>query len=476
LDISVGNYRLSGLQQISVVLGKNGCGKSTLLRTFDEAKKAAGYVQYVTPERGGELVYDGGVDSARQNPSWLSEVRRRNSTNNFRQLSVSEFRRLETLVLRKIESDPKTRADLTQTFESTLALINDLLDQVQIVRHDVSFKVASKKSGEDRSPNTLSSGESELISLAIEILAFSYMSQSAEYKDKENWLLFDEPDVHLHPDLQFKLMKLLVSAEKEGRFRTLICTHSTAILGALADERADVSVAFMRAGQKELKFQHVTNALTDILPVFGAHPLSNVFAQRPILLVEGEDDHRVWQQAVRTSEGRIRVWPCHAGDIQSLNEYEQRSADIIGAVYDNARAYSLRDRDESPYEINDLGPVIRARLECRAAENLIVSDDVLTVLGGDWNTLVQELDRWLQQNPTHKLNLSGEAWKQSGWNRKDADIKELRNLIPALLGSSKPWEVAVGQGIAWLKTSSFTGPNCLLAFLGPKVVTALSLR
>ena len=58
----------------------------------------------------------------------------------------------------------------------------------------------------------ISSGESVLISLAIECLIFckEYVS------DKQNILLLDEPDVHLHPDLQFKLMQFLQKLVEEG--------------------------------------------------------------------------------------------------------------------------------------------------------------------------------------------------------------------------------------------------------------------
>ena len=106
----------------------------------------------------------------------------------------------------------------------------------------------------------------------------------------------------------------------------------------------------------------------------------------PLLLVEGEDDVRIWQQSVRSSFGRIAVWPTAAGDIQSLDKYEKTAADVIGAVYDNALAFSLRDRDELPYEIGDITHVVRMRLFCRSAENLIFSDDVLASLGLTWPT------------------------------------------------------------------------------------------
>ena len=131
MDIVADGKGLKNLTKINVLIGKNGSGKSTLLRHFDARKNKLpniGTVRYVTPERGGELVYEGGVETnVLQNPGWGDDVRRKNRFYNFQPLSIAEFRRLENLVLRKIESDPQARSDLDFTFETTLASINELL-------------------------------------------------------------------------------------------------------------------------------------------------------------------------------------------------------------------------------------------------------------------------------------------------------------------------------------------------------------
>ena len=62
--------------------------------------------------------------------------------------------------------------------------------------------------------NDISSGESELISLGIEFLVFGEELQA----EKDNWLLIDEPDVHLHPDLQARLVRFLEKLVKEKAF------------------------------------------------------------------------------------------------------------------------------------------------------------------------------------------------------------------------------------------------------------------
>lgn len=479
MKIQITNQTVSNVGRLNILLGKNGSGKSTLLRRLEQEKDSlpdVSFARYITPERGGDLVYQGHLETnIAQNPNWGDEVRRNNRYDNFRQLSVTEFRRLESLVLRKIEKDIVTRQDLNFSFETTLELINSLLDQVRIVRADNSgFEILSKKGEQKRTPTTLSSGESELISLAIEILSFTYRAET--YSGKRSYLFLDEPDAHLHPDLQERLISLLVKAIEGKDVVVIIATHSTAILGALSDN-PDARVAFVTSGQTEFSFSSISDALRSILPIFGAHPLSNVFNKKPILLVEGEDDERIWQQAVRTSQGKLNVWPCPTGDIQSLATYEDQVDDISKAIYENAKAYSLRDRDGSPYEIDDKPVVKRMRLFCRAAENLILTDDVLESLGTDWDRMKTAIEDWLVKFPDHQQYEAMNAFKNTGYNRLETDLKAVRNVLMMLAGSQKAWEVVVGQAIAALLVKSTpSSEHSLTRYLGPKLIEALNLK
>ena len=65
IDLGDGN-RICGYGDINVILGKNGSGKSTLLRLLDT--KLSGdscCIRYITPERGGQLIYDGSIEANR---------------------------------------------------------------------------------------------------------------------------------------------------------------------------------------------------------------------------------------------------------------------------------------------------------------------------------------------------------------------------------------------------------------------------
>jgi len=474
MDIeNVGGFTLRNIAAVNVVLGKNGCGKSYLLRQLEQTLRGRpeyGLVRYLSPERGGLLQYEAGIEqNVTANVNWLADSRRQNQASQFRQQSAAQFRRLETFILRDIEKKPDLRADPKVTFDTTVGRINSLLERVCIQRSDPAFLIVELRSANTVQPQQISSGESELISLSIECLMFQRECRA----DKPNLLLFDEPDVHLHPDLQARFARFLLNQFDPATCAIIIATHSTALLSALSHNH-NTHVAFMHYGDAEITFSPISDAHRRVLPVFGAHPLSNVFNEAPVLLVEGDDDERVWQQAIRSSQGRIRAYPCAVDGVDQLNTYETEVSKIIQAVYDNAVGYSIRDRDDKPEDIEDIPPIRRMRLSCRSAENLLLSDEVLMTLGTTWETVRERIDRWLADNPVHPHYDMMRAFSEAGYDRKQADMKELRNDLVALLGTNKPWEVLVGQVIASIVGDQPSqSPTSLSGFLGSRVVSEL---
>ena len=396
---------------------------------------------------------------------WLSDTRRHNQAQQFRQQSAAQFRRLELLFLREMESTPALRADPAVMFNNVLDRINGLLDRVRLERGDPSFKLIDRKSNAVVTPQDISSGESELISLGMECLVF----ERECVPGKANFLLIDEPDVHLHPDLQARFARFIEDLAASSKFSLFIATHSTALLGAMSED-SDTRLAFMRSGDVDITFSPVGDTHRKVLPVFGAHPLSNVFNQAPVLLIEGEDDERIWQQAVRSAQHALKIYPCSVEGTSGLGPFEEEVAKILESVYDSAIGYSLRDRDLGQSEIDDLGPVKRMRLHCRSAENLLLTREVLDQLGLSWETLVTRIEEWLEKNTGHPHYAAMRAFQESGFDRLTADLKDVRNDLVGLMGSNKPWEVLVGQSIARLVGKpKTTDPHSLAAFLGARV-------
>jgi energy-coupling factor transporter ATP-binding protein EcfA2 len=165
-----------GLRTLNVLLGKNGCGKSTVLKQLevlgDLSSGSWGLRRYITPERGGVLVLEPNIERHMiQDTGWMASSRRANAQAQFRQQSIAQYRRLELSVLREFQESQEVK------FQTHIDRINSLLENIEIRTPgnttDASFKIYSRTSGGEVDANVISSGESELISLAIECLVYA---------------------------------------------------------------------------------------------------------------------------------------------------------------------------------------------------------------------------------------------------------------------------------------------------------------
>src|SRR5260221_510976 len=204
----LGGFAVRNLGHLNVVMGKNGCGKSTVLKQFDQGiggRPGVGKVRYISPERAGFLVYEAGIDQTMaQNAQWMANNRRNNQSANFKQQSVTLFRQFELRTLRSIEREQFEPGYSPRTFEGEIIKINCLLERVRIERAESGgFKIVELDTGRDAAANEISSGESELIALAIDVLTFASEADT----ELTNFLLIDEPDVNLHPDVQDRLAR-----------------------------------------------------------------------------------------------------------------------------------------------------------------------------------------------------------------------------------------------------------------------------
>lgn len=452
--------------RFTLFLGRNGSGKSTHLRTLDSKPQLN--TKYISPERGGTLKYDPNVDqNISNNVDWLANTRRANRFDQFRQQSAAQFRNLEVLVLREIEQDVEIRSNHEIKFDSTLEKINKLLPNINLRRADKGFEITSIDD-QPISEEEISSGEAELIALCIEVLVF------ARSETANKILLLDEPDVHLHPDLQQKLIDFVKASANEFNFKVVIATHSTAIIGAFGSN-ADLRIApVLTKDQSDFQYFEYDPICHEILPIFGAHPLSSQFNKSPALLLEGEDDKRVFDQIVRSGNGDFCFSACVVGTVNQLNQWETWLSNYLPVIYDDPKGFSLRDLDDAPdAAIEDLGCVTRMRLSCYAIENLLLTDECFDVCGLTSEGFLQRIIKWKAENPDHQAADEISALIEHFDDRRILNIKQTRNVLVAVLEVAKPWEVLVGQVIAGRIRVPNDSPNSIHRYLGEKVVVSL---
>lgn len=472
---------LTNLNNINIIMGRNGTGKSRFLRDIEaisSQNKQQFYVRYVSPERAGSFKRDGNIlTNMSNNPDWLRQTRAVNQATNFKSASAMLFREAETLYLRRLVNTPEIRMDPTRNFETDrLSKVNQLLTNISLEMGNADFEFRSLTDGQIVGPDDISSGESEAVSLATEILYFFDTIEPAKF----NILLLDEPDVHLHPDLQARLGKLIIAMLDEFKshaesIAVCLSTHSSPLVCALADSPY-VSIGTKSFTVDTVELKPASAELRKVAPFFG-HPLSLSLSEDAALILEGEDDERVWQQAARTSQGRIKVFPVLAGSVDQQGELETFCVDLLATLYDNPVAFSLRDGDgvvDQPLEHRP--PIKRYRLQCYAIENALLTDPCLALMGATWEDFVAAATKWVEDHPEHPDRPLIDELVGSNDRLRHKKIKKIRQLVCTLLDCKKPWEVVVGQTIASLTNDDLTDSNMLVVFLGAEMVSDVIFR
>lgn len=472
---------LKNLNNINVVMGRNGAGKSRFLRDIEasiSSNKQSFYIKYVSPERAGSFKRNGNIlTNMSDDPEWLRNTRAMNQASDFKAASAMLFREAETIYLRRLASTPEIRMDSARNFETDrLSKINQLLTNISLEMGNSDFEFRSLADGSIVSPSEISSGESEVVALAAEILYFFDTIEPTKF----NVLLLDEPDVHLHPDLQARLGKLIIAMLDEFKkysdsIAICISTHSSPLVCSLADSHY-VSIGTKSFSVDVVELKPTSAELRKAAPFFG-HPLSLSLNEDAALILEGEDDERVWQQAARTSQGRIKVFPVLAGSVDQQSDLETFCVELLSTLYDNPVAFSLRDGDgviNKPLE--HLQSIKRYRLQCYAIENTILTDPCLALMKTNWDGFVAAAGEWVSKNKNHPDKRLIEEVLQSSDRMRHRKIKKIRQLIPSVLDCKKPWEVIVGQAIGSLTKEDLKNCNMLINFLGAELVGAVIFR
>ena len=326
------------MSRINFIVGMNGCGKSTFLRGLPNGMIVSQDGQhvlfsYIEPERGGSL---------RNDQNTLNRPQQSGHSNQdpaFRQKVISEFNDLHRELLNELVDNKEKYTDNTHGVNFFLKPLNNFLPNLAIafakdgsLEVTIDGKTISTASSNNRvnvnvSPlDDLSSGQLEAISLGIKVFNFAF---DKKHPNDARILLIDSPDAHFHPDLQHRFSAFVNDMCETFNFQAIIATHSTAMIDK---QNPELRVAFvnkenLRNQNTPVSFISPNSELNKVLPIFGAHPLSQAFNEKAILLVEGDDDMRIWEQVYRSSNGGISLPPL----LGEFNRQLERIRNVIRA-------------------------------------------------------------------------------------------------------------------------------------------------
>jgi len=339
---------------------------------------------------------------------------------------------------------------------------------IEITERDPHYRLTRIETDEPvGNADQLSSGEAQVLTLGLDIVTMA--ASWALSHQEERVLLLDEPDAHMHPDLQVRFADFIVQVMGKYECQVLIATHSPTLLAALGQFGGDkASVIYMDRTRSEFVAVPYGDALKETAAVLGGHLLMGPLFGAPILLVEGEDDYRIWSQVPRHHVINLAVLPCNG---EKIKKYQKALETVLSALCDKQETphgYALLDGDKNLPEPNPDNPqdyIKFLQLNCHEAENLYLTDEALADLGTEWEAAKAKVHDEAPNFGQKEQQLR----EAPNWDRQNADLKEVIDQVAQILDPKNvPWTVRVGHRIGRERP---TGQ--LADFLGPDVISAL---
>lgn len=457
-----GAWELQNLHSVTVLFGKNGSGKSLLLRTWADQDPET--THYVVPERTGELGYQANFLAQQLSAQERRGLGKRNFLADYRRHVIARvqayFSARGNVRAGQLPGDP----------EQLEWLIGQLVPDFSVELRGIGNPpyVFTRVSTNQPIGNIdeLSSGEAQLIMLALDLLTIAGIWQ-IENRD-QRLVLIDEPDAHIHPDLQVRFADFLVQAASIFELQVLVATHSTTLLAALGQFGADnASVIYLDRQKSTFTSEPFSEIMKELASCLGGHALMGPLFGVPLLLVEGDDDYRIWSQVPRHHVVNFAVIPSHGDEIF---RYQKTLERLFASLRDGSElaGYALIDGDKGKPQADANNPQDHIRfiqLNCHESENLFLTDEVLAELGTNWADACTEVVAEAS-NYGDKAEMLGGI---TNWDRQNEDIKQVINEVAKILDKKNvPWSVRVAQVIGRNRPIGQIGD-----FLGIEVVETL---
>jgi hypothetical protein len=253
------------------------------------------------------------------------------------------------------------------------------------------------------------------------------------------------------------------------KLQTVIATHSTTLLASIGQfGSSEASVIYLDRARTDFTATSFTSVLKELAACLGGHALMGPLFGIPILLVEGDDDYRIWSQVPRHHVVSFAVIPTHGEEIKHHQKTLERVFAALREKPEVPAGFALLDGDKGKPQPSDKAPQDHIRfiqLQCHEAENLYLTDEVLATLGLDW---VQAAARIVAAAPNHgaKQALLAQA---ASWDRQTVDIKSIIEEIALAVDDKRVhWSIRVARAIGRARPEGH-----LATFLGNEVIQAL---
>jgi len=231
-----------------------------------------------------------------------------------------------------------------------------LLAPKELIEADLQGQKLVYQEGDARFPvDSLSSGEREVVNIV-----FDFILRNPE----DCVVFFDEPELHLHPELSYKLLQTLRNVGTRNQF--VFCTHSPDIITASLDQ----SVVFVGPPSNPPQNQALPVAEQDetnqALRLLG-QSVGIIALGKRIVLIEGSTaslDKQVYGSILRERFPDLVLVP--AGGKALITSFSALVSEVLEKAIWGVEFFMLCDRDAVPFSVE------MSRAEAQASGRLRV--------------------------------------------------------------------------------------------------------
>lgn len=224
-------------------------------------------------------------------------------------------------------SDPLDQ--FREPFSSLLAPKS--LSKINLANQQILYKT---KDGQELPIQTLSSGEKEVVSIVFDFIL---------RKPSDCIVFFDEPELHLHPELLVRLVNTLRMAGERNQF--IFVTHSPEIVSASLDDSVVLLTPPTEEGDNQAKIVDRDDETAEALRWLG-QSVGVVSLGKKIVLIEGDNaslDKHIYGALSRTRFPDLVMVPM--GGRQTIEDVDNAIEKVISKTLWGIDFYMIVDRD-----------------------------------------------------------------------------------------------------------------------------------
>jgi len=434
-------WEFKNLMPITLIFGKSGSGKSLYLKTLNRVNRETeskpknflfNYSTfYIMPERTGEFKITSSHPNQIQANVESMQFSATNFVQNFNEYALQQFNSLSSNIGHKY--DKNFQFDIIPKY--ILSEISKFFPNYKIEFNTSTFELDITLNGEVINSNLLSSGESQLISICILLL-----TKIANWKldGEQGLILFDEPDLHLDPQMQERLALFISDLQKKHDVKFLIATHSIIFMTALSLMNKNIGWIYLDRSKTKLFPKKLSNKMISFELFLNGKFLTGTLNDIPMLLVEGKDDELIFQTANRNPYFNAYVFPCGGEEIY---QYQEFAENLFRSSYSDEKIFgcALLDADKKLPQNKDQKFIEFIKLICHESENLYFTNEVLESMIPDNTNLSARLQKLkIEDKLNDKIHADFKDVIHQAANELDPEGLTWQERVGKVIGKQRP--------------------------------------